>query len=378
LAENALPYASKALGLVCNQATVAPDRRHALWHLDKALPGAVKALFSPQHGFRGEKQDNMVESAHSETRDGRPIHSLYGESRTPSQDALRGLDALLFDLPDMGTRVYTFAQTLALTLPAAREAGVEVIVLDRPNPIGGMALEGNLLDPDCASFVGLYPVPARHGFTLGEYALFMNASLPKPALLKVIPARNWSRELYLPETGLPWVLPSPNLPTPETAWIYPGSVIFEGTNISEGRGTTRPFHLIGAPFIDPELLAADLEELRLPGVFFRPCRFLPTFQKWAGTDCGGVEICPLDKSFAPFLVGLSLLEKIMRRYPQDFRLKEPPYEYETIRRPIDLILGRRSLFDSLQNGASARDLVASFAPELAKFARERREFLLYP
>ncbi|MDR2352964.1 MAG: DUF1343 domain-containing protein [Deltaproteobacteria bacterium] len=377
--ENHHKYRHQNLGLLTNQASVGPDYRHALWHLDKILPGKIKTLFSPQHGFAGEKQDNMIESPHSQTRDGRPIYSLYGETRQPKPFFLEGLEAVLVDLPDMGTRVYTFAQTLSLFLEIAGQIGVEVVVLDRPNPIGGEILEGNLLDPDCFSFVGLHQIPMRHGLTLGELALYMNASQKKPAPLTIVPVKNWQRKDFFPETSLPWVMPSPNLPTPETAILYPGSVIFEGTLVSEGRGTTRPFHLIGAPYIDGELLAEVLNQSRLPGVFFRPVTFLPNFQKWQGQVCGGIEIHILDKlTFRAYLTGLSILEKILNIYPHHFQLKDPPYEYELTRRPIDLILGKTHIFSDLQTGVKATTLIESFACDILAFIQARKEFLLYP
>jgi uncharacterized protein YbbC (DUF1343 family) len=285
--------------------------------------------------------------------------------------------SLLIDLPDVGTRVYTFAQTMSLCLEAATESGLEIVILDRPNPIGGTETEGNLLDGDCLSFVGRFPLPMRHGLTMGELALYFNSLQKSPAPLAVVPCQNWGRGQYFPETGLPWVAPSPNMPTPETAWVYPGQVLWEGTNVSEGRGTARPFSLVGAPFVDPELLARELRHKKLPGAAFREARFQPTFHKWAGQVCGGVEVHPQDKSFLPYLSSLTILEIILRHWPGDFRLKGPPYEYELERRPIDLILGRRAVYDGLASGQSARDAWEAMSPDQAKWRRERREFLLY-
>jgi uncharacterized protein YbbC (DUF1343 family) len=352
---------------------------HALELLDSALPGAVVALFGPQHGWAGEKQDNMVESPHGRDRQGRPIHSLYGETRRPTPAMLAGLDALLVDLTDVGTRVYTFAHTLSHCLEAAglQAAGLEVIVLDRPNPLGGLDMEGHLLADDCRSFVGLHPVPMRHGLTLGELALFINRRLARPARLTVIPCENWRRSQYFPETGLPWILPSPNLPTFESAWVYPGQVIWEGLNISEGRGTTRPFNFLGAPFIDPEALATRLKKLDLPGLAFRPIGFQPTFNKWAGELCRGLELFPLDNTFRPYLTGLSLLQLILELYPDSLKLKEPPYEYEYQRRPLDLILGRADLYARLAAGTTAAELAREWAGDLAAFGAERLDVLLY-
>jgi uncharacterized protein YbbC (DUF1343 family) len=376
LEENVSRYKGKALGLLSNQASVGPDYRHALWHLDKAMPGAVKVLFSPQHGFAGEKQDNMVESSHFRLPDGRPVYSLYGEKRVPEPFMLEGLDAVIADLPDMGTRVYTFAQTLFMFMEAMGK-DIEIVVLDRPNPIGGEVIEGNILDEEMKSFVGLTPVPLRHGFTLGEHSLFANSLSKSPCSLSIVPCRNWKREEHFLETGLPWVLPSPNIPSPLTAFLYPGMVIFEGTMLSEGRGTTLPFHLVGAPYADPGLLASSLRGMKLENVAFREARFQPSFQKHAGKPCGGVEVHPLNKSFRPFLTALCILEAILKNHPDDFELKDPPYEYELERRPIDLILGRKGIFERLKKGESAKEIVSSFEPELKAFSKMREGFLLY-
>ncbi|MDR1110664.1 MAG: DUF1343 domain-containing protein [Deltaproteobacteria bacterium] len=370
-------YGNRPLGLLANQASVGPGYRHALDLLDEAMPGAIRKVFSPQHGFSGDKQDNMVESGHGLTRDGRPIHSLYAEGRKPTPAMLRGLEALVVDLADVGTRVYTFAQTLSLCLEACGAEGLEVIVLDRPNPIGGLVTEGRVLDDGCRSFVGLHPIPMRHGLTMGELAILMNGRLPVPAPLTIIPLGGWRRDMFFRDTGLGWVMPSPNLPSPETAWLYPGQVIWEGTNVSEGRGTTRPFHLLGAPFIDPDALLSDLAALGLPGLAARKASFQPTFNKWAGQTCHGLELFPLDPSFRPVLTSLSILEIVLRRWPDDFALKEPPYEYEWERRPIDLILGHPGDFDSLARGTPAADLARSFAKGLSDFDRERSRVMLY-
>lgn len=365
------------LGFLGNQASVGPNYVPALEMLDEALHGAVTALFGPQHGWAGEKQDNMIESDHGLDRKGRPIFSLYGETRRPTPDMLEKIDVLLVDLVDVGTRVYTFAQTLSYCLEEAGRAGVEVVVLDRPNPIGGAEVEGNVLADDCRSFVGLHPIPMRHGLTLGELAAMINSTLERPAALEVIACQNWSRSLYFPETGLPWVLPSPNMPTPECAWVYPGQVLWEGTNISEGRGTTRPFHLCGAPFIDGYELCSRLLKLDLPGVIFRRAHFQPTFHKWAGEMCQGLEIIPRDKSYKPYLTSLAILQIILELWPDHFQLKQPPYEYEFERRPIDLILGRRDIFDRLAGGESAASLEAGWQAGLADFRAHMDKYLLY-
>ncbi|MDR2349648.1 MAG: DUF1343 domain-containing protein [Deltaproteobacteria bacterium] len=378
LREEASRHKGKALGLLANQASVGPDFRHALDLLDEATDGAVKTIFGPQHGYRGEKQDNMVESPHSKLKDGRPVYSLYAEKRAPEPRMFEGLDAVLVDLQDVGTRVYTFAHTLSLFMERAARAGLPVIVLDRPNPVGGKETEGNLLDPSFSSFVGLHPIPMRHGFTMGELALFANSRLEKPCSLTVVPCRDLERDWHFGETGLPWVAPSPNMPSPETALAYPGTVIFEGTGLSEGRGTTEPFLVVGAPYVDPDEFARALRDMKLPGVAFRECFFLPNFQKWAGSVCGGAEIRVTDKkSFKPWLTGLSILETILRTRPDDFELKAPPYEYELERRPIDLILGNGEIFDKLRAGTSAKEIAEGFEKDLEIFSKTRKDFLLY-
>ncbi|MDR1578286.1 MAG: DUF1343 domain-containing protein [Deltaproteobacteria bacterium] len=364
-------------GLLANQASVGSNYRHALTLLDDHYPGAIKAIFSPQHGWAGEKQDNMVESSHGQTRDGRPIYSLYGSTRQPQPDMLKQIQVLLIDLPDVGTRVYTFAQTMALCLEVAKENDLEIVILDRPNPIGGLEVEGNIVDEDCRSFVGLHPIPIRHGLTLGELALFINSRLPKPARLTVIACQNWPRSQYFHQTGLPWVTPSPNMPTPETAWVYPGQVLWEGTNIAEARGTTRPFNLMGAPFLDSTLLIRELEKKRLAGVIFREAWFQPTFHKWQNHFCAGLDIHPQDRSFTPFQSSLTILEIILKHWPELLVLKNPPYEYDFKRRPIDLILGRRAIFDDLVAGRSAADICQSQRSELTNWLKDREEFLLY-
>lgn len=375
--DNLSDFKGQPLGLLANQASVGPDYKHCLSWLDRFLPGQVKVLFSPQHGWEGEKQDNMIESQSFSLPDGRVVYSLYSDSREPTKESLKGLAAVIVDLQDVGTRVYTFAQTLNLMLKVASEISLEVVVLDRPNPIGGLEIEGSVLAPEYRSFVGLMPIAMRHGLTIGELALMMAKSLEKPVKLTVIPMKGWRRDMYFNDTMLPWVWPSPNMPTAQTCLLYPGQVIWEGTNLSEGRGTTRPFHLVGAPYLDAHILAKELLKFNLPSVAFRPCHFQPSFNKWAGQDCAGVEIYPLDRTFKPFLTSLSILEVILRCFGKDFKLKDPPYEYEFQRRPIDLILGQRDIFDSLLKGRSALEISLDWQGELKNFKKERESLLIY-
>jgi uncharacterized protein YbbC (DUF1343 family) len=367
------------IGLLANQASVGLSFDHAASLIDRALPGCLKVMLGPQHGFAGEKQDNMVESDHGiEKTTQRPVYSLYGQTRRPTEDMLRGLDVLFIDLVDVGTRVYTFAQTVSYCLEEAAALGVEVVILDRPNPIGGREVEGNLLKPEWTSFVGRFPIPMRHGLTLGELSMYMAdqvEGVPEPEVVRL---KGWRRGMYFDDTGLNWVYPSPNMPTPETAWLYPGQVLWEGTNVSEGRGTTRPFHLCGAPFIDPMELKAAMDAEKLPGVVFRPALFEPMFHKYAGQVCGGLEIHPTDKrTYRPYLTSLTMLAWILGRHPDEFRWKEPPYEYEYDRRPIDLILGDAALRQKLESGASSFELEAAWQPDLEQYLVERSAYLLY-
>jgi len=307
------------------------------------------------------------------------VFSLYGALRKPDQAMFDHLDILLIDLNDVGTRVYTFIYTVAYCLEAAAAYGKQVVVLDRPNPIGGLAVEGNLLTPDCASFVGLYPIPMRHGLTLGELAILFNRCFGINAALTVIPMRGWQRSMLFRDTGLPWLFPSPNMPTPETALVYPGQVLWEGTNISEGRGTTLPFELCGAPFFEPGPLLDRARQLaELPGCLLRPLMFEPTSNKWAGQTCAGFHIHVTEPAaFRPYRTSLALLQAAIQLYPEQLRYKEPPYEYEFTRLPLDLILGDTAIRAGLEQGAAIADLEAAWQTGLDDFDRLRQEVLLY-
>ena len=367
------------IGLVSNPASVDRAFRHVV---DRAagLPGVtLAALFGPQHGFHADVQDNMVESGHARhPRLGVPIYSLYSDTREPTAAMLDGLDLLVIDLQDVGTRVYTYVYTMANCLRAARRHGVPVIVCDRPNPIGGEAVEGPMLDPAFASFVGQFPIPLRHGMTIGELARLFNAEFGIGADLEISRLDGWSRAQYQDEAGAPWVIPSPNLPTLDSALVYPGMVLLEGTALSEGRGTTRPFEFAGAPGIDPEALADALNALGLPGVRFRPAAFEPTFQKHAGRPCGGCQIHVTDRrAFRPVLTGTAVIRACREAAPDAFAWREPPYEYERERMPIDILAGSAALRSALDAGRGAADIAAGWAPALAAFEPIRRRYLLY-
>jgi uncharacterized protein YbbC (DUF1343 family) len=371
--------AGARLGLLSHAASVGPDLTSTRELVARGFPGRLQVLFSPQHGLMGEKQDNMMASAdfldpvlHL------PVVSLYGPRLTPSPEALDRVDVILVDLMDVGTRVYTFAATLAKVMEAAAPLNKKVLVLDRPNPIGGTAVEGNLLLPEWASFVGPYPLPMRHGFSLGELARYYNLTQDIGCDLEVIPATGWRRGDYFDATGLPWVLPSPNLPTLEAAMVYPGQVLLEGTNLSEGRGTTRPFEFCGAPFLEPGRILDLLKESDLAGVILRPACFEPTFHKWAGQVCRGFQLHVTDRRiFKPYYTTLALLAAIRELYPKQFAWRQPPYEYDTERLPFDLLTGDAAIRLALEQGRSATDLEDAWQDDLARFMEERREFLIY-
>lgn len=369
----------RRIGLVCNPASVDGQLQHIAHHLLDQHALVVGALFGPQHGFHSDLQDNMIETPHAHDR-GRsiPIYSLYSETRQPTPAMLDGLDLMVIDLQDVGTRVYTFVYTMANCLRAAARAGLPVIVCDRPNPIGGLVVDGPMLEPGYASFVGMFPIPLQHGMTIGELARLFNDAFGIGADLHVEPMEGWSRGMHFDATGLPWVMPSPNMPTLETALVYPGAVLVEGTTLSEGRGTTRPFEFIGAPWINEVALARELQALRLPGVVFRPIRFEPTFQKHAGVSCGGVQIHVTDRAtFPAVLATVAVLVAVKAQDPGRDWWRQPPYEYEYEKMPIDILSGSPVLRERVDAGDAARDIAADWGPGLARFAEVRQPFLIY-
>lgn len=367
------------VGLICHPASVGHRYRHAadLFHAHDAIN--LTALFGPQHGIWGQTQDDMIEwEGFTDARTGLPVYSLYGAHRKPTPEMLADVDTLVVDMQDVGTRIYTFIYTMALAMEAAQESGKRVVVLDRPNPLGGVEMDGNLLEPGHESFVGMYPLPTRHGMTIGELAKMFNDAFGIGCDLTVMPMAGWRRAMWHDESGAPWVFPSPNMPTLDSATVFPGAVHVEGTTISEGRGTTRPFELIGAPHIDPHALAAALEREDLPGVIFRPCFFEPTFQKHAGTVCGGVQLHVTDRDrFPAVLAGVAVLHMMIAQDPSVPIWKEPPYEYERDRFPFDVIAGTRTLREQLTEQIPLADIAASWQPGLTEFAEQRRPYLLY-
>jgi uncharacterized protein YbbC (DUF1343 family) len=369
----------KRVGLICNQASVDHGYHHAadLFHSHPDID--LRALFGPQHGIRGDVQDNMIETAHgADRKTGLPVHSLYSETREPTEDMLRDLDVLVFDMQDVGCRIYTFVYTLANCMRAAARFGKRVVVCDRPNPINGVSVAGNVLEPDYASFVGQFPLPTRHGMTVGELARMFNEHFNLNCDLDVVPMNGWRREFWLDDTDTPWVLPSPNMPTLDSATVFPGTVHFEGTQVSEGRGTTRPFELVGAPYIDPDQYADKLNALGLAGVFFRSCGFQPTFQKHAGVSCGGVQIHVTDRDvFEPVLAGIAMVKLAYDMYPNEFRWKVPPYEYVYDKNPFDVIGGTNKIREAFEQGVGLDEIADTWKRPLLEFKQLRESFLIY-
>ena len=368
-----------AMGLLCNPASVDRTLRHARLLIENRFPGRLRALYSPQHGFFAEKQDNMIESDHmTDPALNIPVFSLYGETRVPTAEMLAPIDTLLIDLQDVGTRVYTFIYTMSYCMEAAGRLGKRVVVLDRPNPVGGAVIEGNLLAPGHASFVGRYPIPMRHGLTIGEMALLFNGRFGVDSELSVIAMEGWRRRMTYRETGLPWVAPSPNLPTPESAMVYPGQVLWEGTNVSEGRGTTQPFELFGAPYFDADRLLDALGGDAPPGALLRPCRFEPTANKWAGRVCKGFQIHVTDPGeYRPYGTSLRLHRAVLACHRDAFEWKAPPYEYEHDRMPIDLILGDGEVRRRIERLEAVDGGERRWAADLAAYAAIGRGVHLY-
>jgi len=365
------------VGAILNPTSVTEELRHLADVLHER--GVLVALFGPEHGVRGDAQYLEEVADSRDARTGVVEHSLYGKdfaSLTPRDEHLAPLDALLFDVQDVGSRYYTYLATMGLAMRAAARRKLAFFVLDRPNPIGGVAVEGGVVHPGFESFVGLFPVCARHGLTAGEYARFINENIH--CHLHVVPMQGWRRARHFQDTGLPWVLPSPNMPTPETALVYPGMCLLEGTNLSEGRGTTRPFELFGAPWLDPQRLADDLAGERLEGVRFRPCSFTPTWDKHEGERCHGVQIHVGDRrSLDAVRLGVAAIVHARAQAPAKFRWRTERYEFVDDKPAIDLLTGSAAFRPKVEQGASVAQLCALWDAERAAFSRDRQRFLLY-
>jgi uncharacterized protein YbbC (DUF1343 family) len=370
--------AGRRVGVLCHPASVARDLTHAVDVIRRMRGVRLAALFGPEHGLAGIVQDHVHVATRYDRARRLPVHSLYGRRLEPTPAMLRDIDVLVVDLQDVGARYYTYAWTTVLAMRVCAREGKPVVVLDRPNPLGGARLEGNWADPRFASFVGLHPLPIRHGMTIAELAAYHNETQALGCDLTVVPMAGWRREMLWEDTELPWVAPSPNMPTPDTARVYPGGCLLEGTNLSEARGTTRPFEWTGAPYLDGTRLAAALTRRDLPGVRFRPIAFEPMFHKWARRVCQGVQVHVTDwDRFRPYATYLALIIEARRQAPRGFRWKRPPYEFQWKKRPIDLICGTDRIRRDIERGVPLSRMEASWRGDLAAFAQARRPYLLY-
>ena len=379
------------VGLLANQAAVAADFSHAADLMSGSAKCKLTKLFAPEHGFRGEHQDMDTVGHGTDALTGLPVISLYGrgtDSLRPKSTELEDLDILVVDLPDIGSRYYTFAQSLVYSMQECAKAGVKVLVLDRPNPINGVSVEGAELKTECRSFCGYAPIANRHGLTLGEIGMLANAGFghgqdavpPIGCSLEILKVEGWDRASYFEETGLPWIIPSVNMPTVDTAVVYPGACLFEATNISEGRGTTKPFEFAGAPFIDGRSWIEAVEALGipLPGVFFRPISFMPKFQKWANQNCGGVQLHVTDRySFQPVRCALALIYAAARLYSEEFAWRSEPYEFIGKVPAVDLLYGNADFRNCVSHGENLTMIFDSMKCFEATYTKDRKKILLY-
>ncbi|MGD9588412.1 MAG: exo-beta-N-acetylmuramidase NamZ domain-containing protein [Pyrinomonadaceae bacterium] len=369
----------RRIGLVCNQASVLPDLRHAADVFFEHPEIDLTTLFGPQHGIRGDLQDNMIETDHAvDPHTGLWIYSLYSETREPTERMLADVDTIVFDLQDVGCRIYTFVYTMANCMRAAKMFGKRVVVCDRPNPIGGIAVEGNITEHEFRSFVGQFEIPTRHGMTTGELAKMFNEHFGIGCEIEVVAMEGWRREMWFEETGLPFVMPSPNIPTVDTCVVFPATVHVEGTELSEGRGTTKPFELNGAPYIDPWEWVSALEKYNFPGVAFRQTYFQPTFQKHAKVTCGGLQIHVTDReTFTPVIVGIAMIKTAYDLYKDQFEWKRDAYEYEFGKNPFDVVCGTAKIRKAIEAGGSLSEIQESWKERCDGFMEPRRNFLIY-
>jgi len=370
--------ANKRIALVANPSSVDSQFRFIADLFASEQSCRLVALFGPEHGLRGEMQDQELCASFHDSVTGLPVYSLYGEHLKPSQETLKDVDAVVFDMQDVGSRYYTFVHTLSYIMEACKESRVELLVLDRPNPINGIMMEGPLLDPGFESFVGRFPIPIRHGMTLGELGFYFHQECGLNCKLEVVEMEGWERNQFFEDTGLPWIMTSPNMPSVDTAIVYSGMCLLEGTNVSEGRGTTRPFEIFGAPWIDPYRLRDALERFQLEGVRFRPLYFRPTFHKYHQQLCGGAQLHVTDRRiFRPVRTALCILWVLLREYAASFRWKEPPYEFVTDRLPIDVLIGNSWVREDLENGVAPERIEEKWRLSLEQFGKKRGNYLLY-
>jgi uncharacterized protein YbbC (DUF1343 family) len=376
--------AGKRIGLLVNPTAVDPTLRHIVDLLHGRQGVDVTCLFGPEHGVRGDAQDMVGVDEARDSVTGLPMHSLYGKSEAslhPQPDMLEGLDAVVYDIQDIGSRYYTYVWTLLHMMEACAPRKIQVIVLDRPNPIGGVDVEGGAIEPGYFSFVGRASIPNRHGMTAAEIARMCNETFSLGCDLEVVAMQGWRRDMDSDATGLPWVLPSPNMPTLDTAFVYPGMCLVEGTELSEARGTTKPFELVGAPFVsyaEARHLAESLRREDLPGVRFRAVVFTPTFHKFAGRRCGGVQLHVVDRrAFRPYLTGVAVLRAFKLMFPKEFRWRTREYEFVNDKPAVDLLAGGPSVREGIDAGLSLDTIAAAWRPAEEAFRGGRGRWLLY-
>lgn len=370
----------KRFALLVNQSSISSDGRY-LFEALGAQGYKAEKIFAPEHGLFGTEQDQITVADEVDAFTGLKAVSLYGQTKEelkPRIDDLEGIDALVVDIQDIGCRYYTYAYTMAFCIEACAARGIEVIVCDRPNPLGGVVVEGNVVHPGFESFVGAYPLAVRHALTIGEVARFLNATQKWQAKLTIVELQNWRREQLYPTTGGLWSQPSPNMPTFDTTVVYPGTCLFEATNVSEGRGTTRPFEIIGAPFVDPKEYAAALNAQKLPGVYFRPLYFKPTFHKFKDEACGGVFVHVTDVTvFESFYTGLAMVKTAHDLYPNEFDWRREPYEYVTDKLAIDILSGSAQFRLNVERDESLADYRNAYIGEARDFHKQAVDFFLY-
>ena len=367
-------------GLLINPTSCTNEPVPSYRVLKQLLGKNLVCIFGPEHGFRGEFQD-QVDVQDYGLPDGTDVYSLYGHSPStlkPSKDILREIELLIYDMQDIGARYYTYVYTLSYCMEACGEAGVSVMVLDRPNPINGVKIEGNILEKEFVSFVGRFPMAVRHGLTTGELATMFKKEFKVECELSVVKMKGWKRDMWYDQTGLRWILPSPNMPTLDTATVYPGMCLLEGSNLSEGRGTTRPFEIFGAPWIDAEKFADELSMLKLDGCAFRPCCFVPTFNKYAGQVCCGVQVHVTDRErFKPFFTGIAIAYVAQKLHPEEFVWKKGVYEFEKKNLAFDLLCGTDRIRKMIEENWPISEIEHSYKPDELKFAEMRKPYMLY-
>lgn len=360
----------KKVGLITNPTGIDSKMNSIVDLLHEDSDIELTALFGPEHGVRGDAQAGEYVESYIDEKTGLPVYSLYGQTRKPTPEMLKNVEMLVFDIQDVGTRYYTYIYTMAYAMEAAKENDIPIVVLDRPNPLGGLSVDGPVLEPEFSSFIGMYPIPTKHGMTVGELASFFNEEFNIGADLRVVKMKGWKRSMDFEDTGLPFVLPSPNMPTVSTTFVYPATGLIEGTNLSEGRGTTKPFELIGAPFINSTNLAAELNSLSLPGVKFRAASFTPTSSKHAGKLSHGVEIYVTDRAeFDAVTTGLYIIKTIHDMYPDDFEFLSNNF--------FDKLIGNDWVRTMILEGASVREITKKYQKDLYEFKKVRKEYLIY-